>query len=91
MLAIHRKTFLLLVVFLLISPWASAASSQPNRSWGAQTVEETSPPLVGRFLSLLRGVWGKAGCNIDPLGRCISPPAQTKAGCHPDPWGRCIP
>lgn len=37
--------------------------------------------------------WGasaspKAGCELDPSGRCLT--GQTKAGCELDPNGRCL-
>jgi hypothetical protein len=93
--SLRRKTLLLLLVALLITPWASAASLQHASPRVEQAVE--SVPLVGHFWHLLQSVWGKAGCRIDPDGRCADSPTdkrplQPKAGCRIDPnGGPCLP
>jgi hypothetical protein len=79
----RRKTLLLLLITALATPWAaSAAGPQAESPRPVHAVEETSP-IFGRIWKLL----AKAGCNIDPWGRCTP---QTKEGCHIDPWGRCL-
>jgi hypothetical protein len=88
--SLRRKTLLLLLVAILFTPWASAASLQHASPQGGQAAE--SVPLLGHFWHL---IWGKAGCHIDPNDRCTNsaakkPPLQTKAGCRLDPDGRCI-
>jgi len=71
----------LVLCLVLATPWASAA---PVRS------EEE--PVAGSFVGWLWEVVGgwseKAGCRVDPNGRCIE--EQEKAGCQLDPFGRCI-
>jgi hypothetical protein len=92
--SLRRKTLLLLLVAVLVTPWASAASPLPESLRVGQALE--SDPLVGPVWRLLRSVWTEAGCRIDPDGLCASqpvmnpPPPQTKAGCRLDPNGRCI-
>jgi len=88
----RRKIVLLVLVAVLATPWASAAISQPENP-RVQAVERAAlGDLVSRLWSFLRSVGGKAGCEIDPNGRCMptSPPPQDKEGCHIDPDGRCI-
>jgi hypothetical protein len=53
--------------------------------------------LLGSLQTLLDSVWNtapiaKAGCGMDPNGRCVPAPApqtQLDAGCGADPDGRC--
>jgi hypothetical protein len=43
--------------------------------------------------SLVLQIWRKAGCGIDPHGRCVTAPAplnSTDVGCGIDPSGRCL-
>lgn len=90
---LRRKILLLLLVAILITPWASAASLRQQSPRGEQAVE--SVPIFGQFWNLLRSVWEKEGCRLDPDGRCANapaqnPPLQPKAGCRIDPNGRCV-
>lgn len=89
--SIRRKIlFLFLLVALVTTPWASAGGPKPGSPRAAQAVEDV--PLFGNFWKLLRSVWEKEGCHIDPWGRCVNEPAQTaKIGCNIDPNGHCIP
>jgi hypothetical protein len=76
----RRMAILASLIAVLAVPQASAASPRPGSlSW------------LDRVLSVLR-LDLKAGCKIDPNGRCSTNAAQpphTKAGCHLDPDGRC--
>lgn len=58
--------------------------------------------LLDPFWALLSSLWGspaapqlqpKAGCGMDPSGRCLPPAPQTQpdAGCGADPSGGCNP
>jgi hypothetical protein len=63
----------LVLLTLLAAPWSAAA--EPG-------------DLFSRLLRLLPGLWEKAGCIIDPDGRCA--PAAADAGCLIDPSGGCM-
>jgi len=81
----RRKVVLLIVVAVLVTPWASAAMASPEGPRALQATPESAVlNLFGRIWSLLRGNGSKAGCHIDPSGLCI------KAGCNIDPNGRCV-
>lgn len=82
----RRKTILLLLAAMLSAPWASAAPSRSESPRPADAVEPAPLKLLSRAWMLLRSVWAKEGCGIDPFGRCIS----TKEGCRIDPFGRCL-
>jgi len=54
-----------------------------------------SSPAGEAFLRLWNSMTGllKAGCTIDPDGRCVTQvvaPASLDAGCTIDPNGRCV-
>jgi hypothetical protein len=92
--SLRRKTVLLLLVAVLATPWASAASLQPEGPRVTQALD--SVPLFGPVWRMLQNAWAKAGCMIDPDGRCvkegcmIDPDGRcAKAGCRLDPDGRC--
>lgn len=88
------KIVLVLLATLLIASWASAAprhgSELPARASGDFAISD----FFSGAWNFLGGVWTKVGCNIDPNGRCISPPTSsplpTKEGCQIDPSGRCL-
>jgi hypothetical protein len=82
--SLRRKIVLLLLVAVLATPWASAASLLPESPRVAQALD--SVPLVGSVWRLLRSVWNEEGCRIDPNGQC----ASMKEGCRLDPDGRCV-
>lgn len=91
--SLRRKTVLLLLAALLAFPWASTASPRFESPRRAEAVASELLDLLARGWGFLTGVWDKAGCNIDPFGRCIpaAPPSttQTDTGCNIDPNGRC--
>jgi hypothetical protein len=89
--SMRRKTLLLVLVMILVTPWASAAGQQVESPRSIQAVERAELDFFSRLWNFLR-TGNKAGCNIDPSGRCTpqNPPPQTKAGCHIDPSGHCI-
>jgi hypothetical protein len=101
-----RRSAVLLLIAVLLTPLASAANPRAETASPAAAVEPLE--LLSRLWSLLvRSKEGcnidpngrcKEGCNIDPSGRCAPQPAsqpdgalQTKEGCHIDPNGRCLP
>ncbi|HEX9940664.1 MAG TPA: hypothetical protein VGG03_01510 [Thermoanaerobaculia bacterium] len=45
--------------------------------------------VLDRLGSLLTGIWSKAGCTIDPWGRCTPSTPAADAGCTIDPLGGC--
>jgi hypothetical protein len=87
----RRTAVLVSLVAVLATPWASAAGPGAGGIRPAHVVESASPDLLDLVLSLFRL---KAGCHLDPNGRCYASAAQpshTKAGCKLDPNGRCLP
>ena len=94
--SLRRKTVLFLFAVLLTASWVSAGP----RYGGAHPVRASEavviPDLLSWARSLLRDVWTKTGCQIDPFGRCLSgtspvssPSSSADAGCNIDPNGRC--
>lgn len=77
---IVRSLAVLILCLNLATPWASAA---PVRS----EEEPVAGSFAGWLWEVVRGWWEKAGCQVDPNGRCIE---GEKAGCQADPFGRCI-
>jgi hypothetical protein len=75
----------------------------PGLAASARSTPHLAPPRIaeqGNLLVQLRAflvsLWRPAGCEVDPLGRCVpgtqaaSPKIPTAdAGCEIDPWGRC--
>jgi hypothetical protein len=90
--SVRRKTLLVLLVTVLATPWASAASLQPVSPGALQAVGPAPLELFSRVWSFLRNAISEAGCNIDPNGCCMSQTSrlQTKEGCNIDPNGRCL-
>lgn len=84
-----RKTLLLVWMAVLALPWAAGAGPISENPRSGRVFEWADPDFLDRLRSFL-GAWGKAGCDIDPDGRCIpqGPVQQTKEGCHIDPDGR---
>jgi hypothetical protein len=90
--SVRRKTLLVLLVAILVTPWASAASLHPVAPRSVQAVGPAPPlELFSYVWSFLRNSISEIGCNIDPNGVCTSqtPRPQTKEGCGIDPDGRC--
>jgi len=89
--SMRRTAIPLLLLTLLVTPWAASASGpQTDSPRSARTIEE--PSLLIRALSFLESLWSNTDCHINPWGQCAKEPAsvQTKAGCNIDPWGRCL-
>jgi hypothetical protein len=95
----RTRSRILLAVLVLALATASEALAGEARSRGPRLGSESFLQIVGSFLADL---WEKAGCQIDPFGRCVvtptqdhqepTPPAgsQAKAGCRIDPFGACV-
>jgi len=93
--SVRRKILLVLLVTVLVTPWASAAGPQAESPRSVRAVEPATLDFFSRIWSFLRRVGSKEGCDIDPSGRCAngpaqSPPPQLKEGCGIDPLGRCM-
>lgn len=89
-LHLSRRTLAALFAgILLLLPLAghAAESKSPQHAEGPLS-------LVAKILfSPLARLWEKAGCEIDPSGRCVTPPVvlPQNAGCEIDPSGKCVP
>jgi hypothetical protein len=77
-----RKIVLVLVLSLLIAPWASAAGTKTEIS---ESFESGLQGLLIEAWSFVSDLWGDEGCHIDPDGRCNR--AEVDEGCHIDPSG----
>ena len=88
--SIRRKTVLLLLFAVLVTPWDVRAEPNPKNPRSGRIVDLVDSYSFDRLWSLLLGAWAKEGCNIDPNGRCVTqgPAQQTKEGCGIDPDGR---
>jgi hypothetical protein len=86
------------VLLLALTLGAPGAFASPPRATvsvpqGGAKLEN----LLGPLRAFLVSLWSRAGCEIDPWGRCLQgartavprPPAPD-AGCEIDPLGRCI-
>ena len=82
----------LIVVLALGALLGSPATSLAKPYAAARFSEDrmVSVPLLSRLWNAVVSVWEKAGCSIDPFGRCV-PNSQTTTdnGCSIDPFGRC--
>ncbi len=90
---LRRKTLLLLLAAVLLTPWPSAASPRSISPRPPHALESDVPELFSRVWSLLRNAGSKEGCHLDPDGRCNASQAQppsAKEGCKLDPNGRCL-
>ncbi len=76
-----RAAALLVLCALLASPLAAAPKFR-SESFTATTADD----LFGWLRGTLSSIWSKAGCQIDPFGRCET----AKNGCQIDPYGRCL-
>jgi hypothetical protein len=80
-----RKIVLVLVLSLLIAPWASAAGTKTEIS---ESFESGLQGLLVEAWSFIAILWGDEGCHIDPNGRCEQQTAPlSDTGCHIDPNG----
>ena len=60
----------------------------------AASLVSTAPAgFFDSFWTLLSSLWDtKAGCEMDPSGRCLpAPQPSSEIGCEWDPNGRCKP
>ncbi|HEY3570287.1 MAG TPA: hypothetical protein VGP73_20320 [Thermoanaerobaculia bacterium] len=89
-----RKLAAILFLFVLLVPLAaSAASSKAGLSHKPAKAELIPVSLGSRVWAMVFGIWQKAGCDIDPSGRCApssAPLNSLDAGCEIDPHGRCL-
>ena len=83
------RPFAVLLLVLAASGAAASPAPRPAALPEAEPSILRVPTLLARLEGLLAGVWSKAGCRIDPWGRCIESTPTTEAGCGIDPWGRC--
>jgi hypothetical protein len=76
----------LAAAFLLLALLAVPAGATPPRA------KPGPASLLSQAWSLVLQIWRKAGCDIDPDGRCLTAPAplnSADAGCGIDPHGNC--
>ncbi|HEY0513206.1 MAG TPA: hypothetical protein VGH73_14960 [Thermoanaerobaculia bacterium] len=87
-----RTITLLVLCAVLAFPVRSAAAPRPGGdSSTARLTAQNAGDLLGWLRNTLVSFWSKAGCQVDPNGRCVVNGATitTKAGCELDPNGRC--
>ena len=86
-----RALRLALVVVFAVVLGSSQVSALPSREGTARSeVKNYTRGVLVLLSSFLAEVWNKAGCEMDPLGRCAAAVAPaTDAGCGMDPLGRC--
>lgn len=78
---LSRAAALLVLCALLASPLAAAPKFRSESS-----ITAAADDLFGRLRGALSSIWSKAGCQVDPFGRCET----SKNGCQIDPFGRCL-
>jgi hypothetical protein len=87
---LRRLIVVLALSALLGSPTASLAGSRSAEKH-PRTQAAVQTPL-SRLWNALVSAGEKAGCLVDPSGRClVSVQENSDAGCAADPYGRCIP
>ena len=84
-LSLRRPALILALAVFLVTPWEAAAGPRVEV---AQRRDVFSDSTFSGFLSFFSKLWNKAGCLIDPHGRCI--PSTIDNGCSLDPHGGCI-
>jgi hypothetical protein len=90
-----RTSRTLAAAFILLALLAAplGASGAKVRSPGQPPKAKPGPvSLLSHPWSLVLEIWRKAGCDIDPSGRCVAAPAPLNSadvGCGVDPDGRC--
>jgi hypothetical protein len=93
---LHLSRRMLAVLFagtlLLLPLAASAAVSSVPRQPEEPCLTPFSLVLKFLFTPFVR-LWEKAGCEIDPSGKCATSPVvqAPNAGCEIDPSGKCAP
>ena len=78
---LSRAAALLVLCTLLATPLAAAPKFQSDSFTAA-----AEGGLFGWLRGTLSWIWSKAGCQVDPDGRC----EPAKNGCQIDPYGRCL-
>lgn len=88
----RRKVGVLLLVAVLLAPWAAAA--EPGT--GAEHQGSRSPwALLAQLWSVVTALWSNNGCSMVPYGVCgdgstaPEPTENLNNGCSVDPFGRC--
>lgn len=82
---------LIVVLALCAFLGAPATSLAGPRSTARFSEDRTvSAPLLSRLWNAVVSTWEKAGCSIDPYGRCLDNLEKADNGCSVDPYGRCI-
>jgi len=83
---LRRKVLVLLLLTAVLPASQAGAARRP-----AAAASSSSQTLFSRIAALLKSIWAKEGCHIDPNGLCGVPgPAnQVEEGCNIDPNGRC--
>lgn len=87
---VRRLIVVLALSALLGSPATSLAGSSRSsvRHSGYQTAARS--PLSWLWNTLVSG-WEKAGCHVDPYGRCLtSSQKSVDNGCGLKPYGQCL-
>jgi hypothetical protein len=90
------RTSRLLAASLVLSALLAGplgASGAKVRSPGTPPKAKPAPTsFLSRAWSIAHDIWEKAGCGIDPSGRCVTAPAPANSldeGCGIDPHGQC--
>lgn len=86
--AVVRTVALLVLCAVLASPLTSAAAPLPGHGPAARIGAPGIAEVFG-WLKKVASWWSKAGCEVDPFGRCSDAPV-VKNGCRLDPYGRCV-
>ena len=82
----------LIVVLALCAFLGTPATSLAGSRSAARFSEDrtVSASLLSRLWNAVVSAWEKAGCTIDPYGRCLGSLEKADNGCSVDPYGRCI-
>jgi hypothetical protein len=96
---IRRHAVVLLLAGSLLGVSAAPASTfrGENPSSESRPAMRSAMDLFRHLESLLRSLWSKNGCHIDPWGMCETDPGSSgssaplnKEGCAIDPAGGCL-
>ena len=92
---VPRKAAVLVLLALSLETSGLFAAKAPSEGRPAKAATRSAVHPFDALWSRVTGVWSKAGCTIDPLGRCSTSTAprtqNAEEGCMIDPWGRCSP
>jgi hypothetical protein len=92
---LHRLTTALVLGAILMGAWATGAQASILTLDREPRTLRMQPDVLSCFWGVLKQVYRKTGCSIDPHGGlCESNtgpkvPAQGDTGCSLDPHGRC--